>query len=235
MSMAALAALTAIAATLSASGHSGDDGLLSPANIANSLHVIGGLLWGGIIIASISVIFPFLLRAKEPLRELAAVVSLRLSTLAGAVLAVVLLPGLYNAWLQIGAWHGLWATLYGRLLVAKIALVGGMIILGAVNRYRYLPAIQRHAGHPEPRILLTLPRYFRASDEATSIPSFRRTLQVEGLLLIAVLTLAAALSQQTPAIHINHEHMADHTHGSSESDKMHRPRNAPHTGDSRLA
>lgn len=223
MSLTAFAALTAIATALSASGHSGDDGVLSLANIANSLHVIGGLLWGGIIIASISVIFPFLLRAKEPLRELAAAVSLRLSTLAGVALAMVLLPGIYNAWLQIGTWHGLWSTLYGRILVAKITLVSSMIVLGAINRYRYLPAIQRHAGRPEPQALFTLPRFFRVSDEATSITDFRRTLRLEGLLLLGVLTLAAALSQQTPAAHIDHEHMANHVHGDVTSDIV-RPR-----------
>ena len=213
MSVTTFTALSAIVLTLSASGHAGDDGVLSPANIANWLHIMGAFLWGGGIIATAVVIFPLLLQGGEPLRELIAAASLRLSTLAGIALAMVLIPGIYNAWLQIDSWHGLWTTLYGQLLVAKVALVAAMAALGALNRYRYVPAIQRYAGRPEPHTLFPLPRFLRGgNDDAASPLRFFRSLRVEAALLLCVLLLAAALSQQTPAAHMDHENMAGHVH-----------------------
>ena len=213
MSITAFAALSAIVLTLSTSGHAGDDGVLSPANIANWLHIMGAFLWGGGIIATTLVIFPILRQGGEALREQIAAASLRLSTLAGFSLALVLIPGIYNAWLQIDSWHGLWTTLYGQLLVAKVALVAAMAALGALNRYRYVPAIQRHAGLPEPHTLFPLPRFLRdGTDDAASPKQFFRSLRVEAALLLCVLLLAAALSQQTPAAHVDHEDMAGHVH-----------------------
>lgn len=212
MSTAAFIALTVIALTLSASGHAGDDGILSLANFADWLHILGAFLWGGGVLATAAIIFPILLRAQQPAHELAATAGLRLSTLAGIALGLVLISGLYNAWLQIGSWHGLWSTLYGQLLVAKLILVTGMIALGAINRYCYVPALQRHAGRPEPHTLFSLPRFLRASNDSASAAHFLRSLWVEALLLLGVLILAAALSQQTPAAHAEHDDMPGHMH-----------------------
>jgi putative copper resistance protein D len=212
LSMTVFIALAAIALTISASGHAGDDGILSVANIANSLHIIGAFLWGGGIIATAIIIFPILIRARTPARELIATASLRLSTLAGIALALVLIPGMYNAWLQIDNWHELWATLYGQLLVAKVALVAAMAALGALNRYRYVPAIQRDTGRPEPRTLFTLPRLLRGHNDSTAVMHFFRSLRVEMTLLLGVLLLAAALSQQTPASHAEHDTLQGHVH-----------------------
>jgi putative copper export protein len=204
--------LTVIALTLSAAGHAGDDGVLSLANLADWLHIMGAFLWGGGILATAAIIFPLLLNAPQPERELAAFAGLRLSTLAGIALGLVLVSGMYNAWLQVGTWHGLWSTLYGRLLVAKLLLVAGMMALGAVNRYRYVPALQRHAGRPEPRMLVPVPGFLRSGNEGAAASHFLRSLWVEALLLVGVLILAAALSQQTPAAHAEHDDMPEHMH-----------------------
>lgn len=208
----ALAALVVMVISLSASGHAGDDGLLSMANIANSLHILGALLWGGGIIAFALVILPMMSRDQEPNQALIAVSSLRLSTLAGIALALTVLPGIYNALTLVGTWHELGATLYGQLLAAKIILVAGMIALGAVNRYRYVPSLQVQAGRPPPRSLIPLPRCLRSAEDTASAGYFLRSLQVEALLLLAVLSLAAALSQQVPAAHAEHDSMSDHAH-----------------------
>lgn len=214
-SAAAFSALAVIALTLSASGHAGDDGLLSLANLADWLHILGAFLWGGGILATAAIVFPLLLRAPQPARELVAMAGLRLSTLAGAALVLVLISGIYNAWLQIGTWRGLWSTLYGQLLVTKLLLVAGMIVLGAVNRYRYVPALQRCAGRPEPRTLFPLPHFLRAGNDSASAMHFLRSLWVEAALLLGVLILAAALSQQTPAAHAGHDDMPEHMHSAS--------------------
>jgi putative copper export protein len=99
------------------------------------------------------------------------------------------------------------------LLVAKIALVAVMAAIGALNRYRYVPAIQRDTGRPEPRTLFTLPRFLRSHHDSTAVMHFFRSLRVEMTLLLGVLLLAAALSQQTPASHAEHDTLQGHVHG----------------------
>ena len=89
-------------------------------------------------------ILPGLLPDRQASTQaLLAASSLRLSRLA-----VMLLSGIYNAW-----------SLFGRLLVAKIILVGDMIALGAVNRYRYVPSPLVQAGQPQPRSVLPIPHF----------------------------------------------------------------------------
>lgn len=198
----AFVALAAVVWALSAAGHAGDDGVLTVANFANGLHILGGLLWGGGILAAMLIILPRLIR--DDAGPLVAQCSLRLSALAAVALALVIIPGVYNAWLQIGSWHGLWSTTYGRILVIKVLLVMIMAALGALNRYRYVPALQRHAGLPEPRTFIPLTRLLRKDVPASS---FLVSLRVEAGLLLTVLLLAAALSQQVPAVHAQHEGM----------------------------
>src|SRR3569623_1849529 len=82
-----------------------------------------------------------------------------------------------------------------------VSLVGVMALLGARNRYRYVPAAQEYAGRPVPRTLFPLPRFIRIGGTLAAVLHFLRSLRWEMTLLIAVLALAAALSQQTPAIH----------------------------------
>lgn len=197
----ALIALVVVSFTLSAAGHAGDGGVLALPNIVNSFHIVGGLVWGGIIIAAAAVILPSLRPLPPVARELIAAASLRMSTLATIALAMVVIPGIYNAWVLLGGWRDFWETLYGQLLLAKIIFVVAMIALGAVNRYVYVPAIQQSAGRPVPRTLISLPGFLRARDIPAPLAHFVRSLWLEGTLLLGVLALAAALSQQTPPAH----------------------------------
>jgi len=205
-------ALATISFTLSTAGHAGDDGLFTLVNAANTLHIIGAFLWGGGIIALTLIVLPALLRSEHAAqgRALIADTSLRLSTLAAVALAMVVIPGVYNAWLLIGSWDRLVTTSYGQVLIAKVSLVGVMALLGALNRYRYVPAAQEYAGRPVPRTLFPLPRFIRIGGTLAAVLHFLRSLRWEMTLLIAVLALAAALSQQTPAIHVSHDDMSAH-------------------------
>lgn len=212
MTVAALIALAAIAITISASGHAGDGGILSAANIANSLHIIGALLWGGGILVTTACIFPAVVRGAPPSRRLLAVVGTRLSTLAGLALVLVVFPGFYNAWLQIDSWHGLWSTTYGRVLILKLILVAGMMALGAANRFIFVPGIQPYSIRRNPRILEFLPKAGAFLAGNRTIRRLRDSIRIEALLLMAVLILAAALSQQTPATHAEHEDLQGHVH-----------------------
>jgi len=133
----AFASLAAVTLALSTAGHAGDDGVVAAANLANSLHILGGLLWGGGILATMLLILPRLTREDAP-RELAALSSLRLSAIAATSLAMVIVAGVYNALLQIGSWPG----------AAREAVSGGAD--GGARRAQPLSLCTGHAGLRRP-------------------------------------------------------------------------------------
>jgi hypothetical protein len=67
----------------------------------------------------------------------------RFSMSAGVALAVVATSGTIRAVNEVGSWRALVTTAYGGVVVAKIALLGGLATLGAVNRYRNVPRAGR--------------------------------------------------------------------------------------------
>jgi copper transport protein len=89
---------------------------------------IGGLVW---LLAG--------LRGRERPEQLASAV--RFSKLAAPVLGLVAVTGLSRALHLAGGWQGLLDSPYGRFLDAKVALFAGLVLLGALNRYRVVPAL----------------------------------------------------------------------------------------------
>ena len=63
----------------------------------------------------------------------------RFSRLAGIALAVVLATGTLRAVDEVGSVGRLVSTAYGRTLGVKLALVAGLVSLGALNRWRLVP------------------------------------------------------------------------------------------------
>jgi copper transport protein len=93
---------------------------------------IGGLAW--------------LLAGLHGRARLAAV---RFSKLAGASLAVVVVTGLARGLEELGGWQAALHSGFGRTLGIKLVLFAGLLLLGALNRYRLVPALavpaRRHA------------------------------------------------------------------------------------------
>lgn len=198
-------ALLVIIVSLSTASHSGDDGTFTLTNFANVIHISGGLLWGGGIIAVSLIVLPALRGNTPPTPEIIANAVLVLSRLSAIALAMVILSGIYNAWLQVGTWDALWATAYGQILLIKVGFVLVMMALGAHHRYAAVPALQRWAKQEPLRYLLPLDRLFKTSPHEATPQAFQQTLRFEAVLLIVVLALAAVLSQQTPAMHMEEE------------------------------
>jgi copper transport protein len=67
----------------------------------------------------------------------------RFSQVAAASLAVVGLTGLLRAVDEVAAWNALVGTLFGKLVVVKVALLLALAALGAWNRFRSVPAVER--------------------------------------------------------------------------------------------
>lgn len=127
-----LTALLAAAALLpmASQGHSGE---LSGHNIAvNSilLHTVGAAVWlGGLLLLVV-------LRGSADVPT--APLVRRYSSIAIAAFAVVAVSGVVRSTVALGGWDGLW-TPYGLILLAKVALLGAMGLLGAWYRARLIP------------------------------------------------------------------------------------------------
>ena len=103
------------------------------------LHVAGGRDLDGRSLLPDGLVLPE--AARWP-RDAAATLLRRFSTLAGVVSRASSSPAAcYNACVQVGSLHALATTTYGRILVAKVALVVAMACLGAANRFAVLPAL----------------------------------------------------------------------------------------------
>ncbi|MDR7400249.1 MAG: CopD family protein [Armatimonadota bacterium] len=105
---------------------------------ADWFHLIGasGLVggWAGFLDA--------VMRAPAAQRAgVAKAVLPRVSALLSLSFAVLLITGVYASFAQVGSLPGLFETSYGRLLLAKLALVAIIAALGVVNRYRWMPRL----------------------------------------------------------------------------------------------
>jgi putative copper export protein len=177
--LAALPPALAVALTGSLTGHAGDWGDLSPTAWVDWGHAVAAAAWaGGLIALTLAVRGD---AAAWP-AELFAAVARRFSRLAGACLPVVVLTGIYNAWVQLPALAALSTTAYGRALALKVALVLALAALGAVNRYVLLPRL----GDLRARARLTV------------------LVSVEALLALAVFGCTALLGESTPKSHAGH-------------------------------
>jgi putative copper export protein len=171
---------------VSVTSHAGEDGLWSIVNLVNWLHLVGISLWGGAIIVYALMIMPELRQGGDVPQTVTAVA--RLSTLATMALVIVLLSGLFNSWHQLNGWSDLWVTPYGEVLSIKLSLVAVMMLIGALNRFYWVPSLlaafaaeRARWGSPANHLLLVL--------------------RVDSALFIAVLTLAVMLGSQSPPSH----------------------------------
>jgi putative copper resistance protein D len=173
------AALTVIAFTRSATGHSADQGDFTLLEIMDWVHLVGASLWAGTVTAAVLIVF-------HSTRGIDAAafnaLARRLSQLATVALLLVLATGVYNTWEKLLSIKSLWQTDYGHILLLKIGLVGIMIALGAINRFVHLNRLSA-GGSP---------------DNTTVQRRFMRLLRVEAVTALAVFIAAAILINTLP-------------------------------------
>jgi copper transport protein len=125
---------------------------------------IGGLVW---LLAG--------LRGRERPEQLASAV--RFSKLAAPVLGLVAVTGFSRALHLAGGWQGLLDSPYGRFLDVKVALFLGLVLLGALNRFRVVPTLV---------------------EGARRLDVLRRNVRGEVVLAACILAVTAVLSQLPP-------------------------------------
>jgi copper transport protein len=167
--LACLGAAAALA-SFALSGHvvtAGPRWLTVPVLLA---HTTAAAFWVGALLP--------LHRALRHLGEEAAPILQRFSGIAIGAVAVLVAAGLVLAVLQVGSIGGLVGTTYGLILLAKLALVAGLVALAAINKLRLTPALAR--GKP---------------GAATAL---RRTIAAEIGLALAIIVATAALGTTPP-------------------------------------
>ena len=156
-------------------GHASVEGPLAIA--ADVAHVFAAATWvGGLAFVVVALVL-----ALEERWPLATRSVPRFSTMAVVAVAVLLVAGTINGYLQIRAWRGLWETQYGLLLLAKVALVLPLLALGAFNNRYAVPRLRAGVAQPRER---------------------RRFLQTAGaelLVMVAIVGVTAVLVNAPPA------------------------------------
>ena len=176
--------------SLALSGHvvtAGPKWLTAPLLIA---HTSAVALWVGSLLPLRSAI----------LENGAVAIVRRFSHVAVAAVAVLLLAGLGIAILQVRSLAGLVATAYGWMLLAKLALVAGLLALATLNKVRLTPLLAR--------------------GEVGAAGRLRLSIAAEVALVVGILIATAALSTTPPPrvfqldgvpaaeLHSPHEHHA---------------------------
>jgi copper transport protein len=139
---AALPLVLALVFTPGLSGHASTIGAGSI--LADAAHVQAAAVWVG----GLATVVLALILARERRWPLAAASVPRLSMMAVASVAVLLVAGAVNGYLQVRAWRALWETEYGLLLLAKIALVIPLLALGAYNNRYAVPRLRAQIASP---------------------------------------------------------------------------------------
>jgi copper transport protein len=147
------------------------------ATLADTAHIAAAATWVG----GLAFLTAALLLAGAERWRLAGDAVPRFSKVAVAAVAVVIAGGLVNAYLQVRSWSALWETTYGRLLLAKIALLLPLLGLGALNN-RY-----------------AVPRLRAAVASAAEQRRFLRTVGAELALMTGIVAVTAVLVSAPPA------------------------------------
>jgi copper transport protein len=120
-------------------GLSGHASVTGPgAVIVDAAHVQAAAVWTG----GLAFVVLALVMSRGRRWELAATGVPRFSTMALVSVAVLLVAGAINGYLQVRAWRGLWETEYGVLLLVKIGLVLPLLALGAYNNRFAVPRLR---------------------------------------------------------------------------------------------
>jgi copper transport protein len=123
--------------TISAAGHARTSGAL--AIFLDVFHIAAASTWvGGLAFTILA-----LLLAGEDRWPLASRAVPRFSILAVVSVATLIVAGSLRGYQEVKAFHGLWDTTYGQLLLVKIALVLPLLGLGLYNNRFAVPRLKK--------------------------------------------------------------------------------------------
>lgn len=145
-----LAAASAIvlAVTPALAGHAAASPRFTTLMIATDfLHVLGGATWLGNLLSIMLIGVPIALTLDGPGRwEAVASLVNAFSPIALASVAIVGASGVVASWVHLEHVAALWRTVYGQVLLLKLALVAITLMVGAYNFRRVQPRLIHQGG-----------------------------------------------------------------------------------------
>jgi copper transport protein len=186
---AAVLFATGLVLTPTFAGHASTTGPL--ASVSDIAHVMAAAAWVG----GLAFIMVALWLALEERWPLATRCVPRFSTMALGSVAVLLVAGTVNGYLQVETWRGLWETNYGLLLLAKVGLIIPLLALGAYNN-RY-----------------SVPRLRAGIAQRGERRRFVQAAGVELAIMAAIVGVTAFLVDANPAKHALEAEASAATHG----------------------
>jgi len=150
---------------------------------ADALHLLAAGAWlGGL--PPLAVLLAAAWRGKAPLWISVTAIAVRRFSLLGVIsVSALLASGIANSWYEVGTLDNLFATAYGRLVLAKIALFAAMIGVASINRFYLTP---------------------RLATSGTVRRLYRTSLVETGLGFVAVVVVGF-LGAMAPASHTHHD------------------------------
>lgn len=115
-----------IAATWAMSEHASvgiQPAVAMPVDVA---HLLAMAVWLGGLAALLTALYRAPAVERDAIR--------RFSRIAFGCVCVLVATGVYQSWRQVGSWHALGATAYGRLLIVKVLLVAVLVAVAAASR-----------------------------------------------------------------------------------------------------
>jgi putative copper resistance protein D len=172
-------ASAAVAFSRSATSHAADFGDLSLQELSDCFHLIASSLWAGTLVAIAIVFRPSSIGEDNSQHPLISKVADRFYVLFGPVFSLLVITGLYNAWVEVGSFGLLVTTPYGRVLSVKIALLLFLTL--------------RYVAPPQ-----------HGQDESAFVTKFLRRTRVDAIVIAGVLLCAAVLTHNVTARHLTH-------------------------------
>ena len=152
---------------------------------ADILHLIASSAWVGALVGLILLVSRPIARVDRDHLDLTHRALHGFGAVGTIIVATIVVTGLINSWFMVGIGNlaSLATTLYGQLLLAKLALFAVMLALAALNCFRLTPAFERSIA---------------AADHRGALGALRRSLAFETACVTVILALVAWLGTLAP-------------------------------------
>jgi putative copper resistance protein D len=142
-------------ASLAGTGHAQiDEGWTNIVHIASdAAHLLAAGAWLGGLVPLGFILLNYSMRGSGAVVDVDRIL-LRFSSMGYVAVATLLVSGLVNSGFMVGSLSSLLTTLYGQILLCKLALFAAMLALAAANRFWLVPRImsESRAGAGEPAV-----------------------------------------------------------------------------------
>lgn len=137
-----------LTAAIALTGHAGSTpGATANLHLAaDALHLLAAASWIGGLVPLALLLAAARRSGAAASASLACEATRRFSVLGIVSVAVLLVTGIVNAWILVGAFRALLLTEYGRLLMLKLVVFAMMLVFAALNRFWWAPRLVVSSG-----------------------------------------------------------------------------------------